>query len=269
MQFLLCWPHSECPVAVCDSQVPQYRELSIHSGHLPAGGDNSGQPAHVRSPPHTRSLQTFNAKGQGNTSPPGRRALTAADQRLLPGASLPCPGAAVRAHTLGSAQLHWPLRVLGSQRDGARPGRGQTHPRLGGSLRCPPDHHHDDNSVSVPLLEQNPQGQAHRAHSTKTCEYFISLANHGTHESPIVSNRLGFVSQWVAVSSSHPRTEHLHVCLSQGCRVPCPVPHWMGGARRHGNAGLTHTEQASLCLPEGCGGWRVFFFILAVFYLLL
>lgn len=168
---------------------------------------------------------------------------------LLPGASLPCPGVAVRAHILGSAQLCRQLRILGAQRDEARPGWEQTRPRLGGSLRCPPDHYHHDNSVRVPHIEQNPQGQDHHAHSTKTCEYFISLANYGTCESPIVSNRLGFVSQSVAVSSRHPRTEHPHVCLSQGCRVPGPVPHWMGGARRHGNTGPTHTEQASLCLP--------------------
>lgn len=183
----------------------------------------------------------------------------------------PCraPGQPSSSHTrLCSAPLA-AQGVGGSEGRGkARPGADPSQTRWVAQVP-PPDHQHDDNSVSVPRLEQNPHGQAHCAHSTKTCEYSISLAKHGTHESPIVSNRLGFASQWVAVSSSRPRTEHPHVCLSQGCRVPCPVLHWIGGARRHGNAGLTHTEQASLCLPEGCGGWRAFFFILAVFYLLL
>lgn len=189
---------------------------------------------------------------------------------LLPGASLPCPGVAVRAHILGSAQLCRQLRILGAQRDEARPGWEQTRPRLGGSLRCPPDHYHHDNSVRVPHIEQNPQGQDHHAHSTKTCEYFISLANYGTCESPIVSNRLGFVSQSVAVSSRHPRTEHPHVCLSQGCRVPTG---WEepGVMATQAQPTRSRHRSASLppCLPGSCGGWRAFFFILAVFYLLL
>lgn len=228
-----------------------------------------GSPPMSAPPPHTRSLQTFNAKGQGNTSPPGRRALMATDQRPLPGTSLPCPGAAVElTHSalLSSTGRSgcWGLRGTGQGQAGGRP-----IPDSVGCSGAPPTTSTTTTQSVSRDLEQNPHGQAHCAHSTKTCEYSISLAKHGTHESPIVSNRLGFASQWVAVSSSRPRTEHPHVCLSQGCRVPCPVLHWMGGARRHGNAGLTHTEQASLCLPEGCGGWRAFFFILAVFYLLL
>lgn len=85
-----------------------------------------GSPPMSAPPTHTRSLQTFNAKGQGNTSPPGRRALMATDQRPLPGTSLPCPGAAVElTHSalLSSTGRSgcWGLRGTGQGQAGGRP----------------------------------------------------------------------------------------------------------------------------------------------------
>lgn len=135
------------------------------------------------------------------------------------------PGSRWSSHTL-LCSAPPAAQGTGGSEDGARPGHGVDPSQTRWVAQVPPDHHHHDSSARVPRLEQNPQGQAQRAHSTKTCECFISVANYGTCESPGVSNRLGFVSQSAAVSLRHPQdraSARLPESGMQGCRLGTPL----------------------------------------------
>ena len=225
------------------------------------------------SPQHTRSLQTFNAKGQATLAHPAEAPSLQLIKRFFPERPCCAPGQPSElTHSLGSAQLRWLLRALGAQRMGQGRATGWTHPRPGGLLRCPPDHHHHDSPVRVPRLEQNPQGQAPRAHSTKTCECFISVSNYGTCESPVVSNRLSLVSQSAAVSLRHPQdraSTRLPESGMQGCWLSTPLDgrSQVSWQRRPDPLGAGITLPP--CVPESRGGWRAFFFTFAISYLLL
>ena len=166
-----------------------------------------------------------------------------------------------------SAQLCRPLRGNGgSEAQGkAGPGGGPV-PDSAGHSDAP---NHDSSVSTCPVSSTKPTGPGQSCTLDKDL-YFFFLTNYRTFEVPIVSKRLDFVSQSVAVSSRCPRTEHPNICLSQGCSVTGSVPHWMGEAGVMATQAIPH-GRASFYLPatQRAVGVEGIFCIFAVFYLFL